>query len=77
VVATINLFAEKRNGDFDIGLRVIDQTSLIKEKNWDANNLFLYMISKKLYILTKETHIPVSPYIIPKGENKGKAVKEN
>ena len=77
VVATMNLFAEKKDGDYDIGLRVIDQTSMIKEKNWDKNDLFLYMIAKKPYILTEETGIPIAPYIIPKGENQGKEVKEN
>lgn len=77
VVATMNLFAEKKNGDYEISLRVIDQTSTIKEKNFVDNELFLYMIAKKLYILTEETGIPISPYVIPKGENKGKEVKEN
>ena len=77
VVATMNLYADNKNGGYDIFLRVIDQTSMIKDKNRDRNDLFLYMISKKLFILLEETGIPVTPYIIPKGETKGKKVKEN
>ena len=77
VVATMNLYAEKKNGDYEIFLRVIDQTSMIKDKNRERNDLFLFMISKKLFILLEETGIPVTPYIIPKGETIGKKVKEN
>gem|GEM_PF-7132218 len=77
IVASINIFWEKKKEDYDVYIAVVDQTSMIKDKNRDDNDLFLYMISKKLFILSEETGLPIIPYLIPKGENKGKQVKEN
>jgi len=77
VVATIRIWWEQLKDAYQITMVVLDQTLLMKEKNRDKTDLFLYMITKKLYLFTEETGIPIIPYLLTLWKEPAKEVKEN
>lgn len=77
VVAIIQIWWEQLKDDYNIRMVVLDQTPLMKEKNRDKTDLFLYMVTKKLYLFTEETGIPITPYLLTSWKEPGKEVEEN
>jgi hypothetical protein len=76
IVATMHISWEKKE-DYDLSIAVVDQTPLLKEKDKEKDSLFCYMIRKKLQILSEETGIPITPYLIRSEKEGGSEVKEN
>jgi hypothetical protein len=77
VVVTIRIWWEQLKDAYHITMVVLDQTPLMKEKNREKTDVFLYMIAKKLYLFTEETGIPITPYLLTSWKEPAKEVKEN